>query len=362
MIIIVMVIIVMMLAAYQSITTVRYDHYRGRISSAYCHIAGTANIPKEPVIFVPGIKGSTLEENGKKVWLKLTQVLHNTTGLFYSRNGQAIHATGIFDRITLIPFFLEYRPYYRIAAQLACAPHGYLFWYDWRAHGQTNADAFAKLVDRVISETGEKPSVIAHSMGGLVAHSVVKEHPEKFNKIVYVTVPFNPGVGYMDDLTDGAPTGLNRTLMSKEAAFSQPSSFLLLPHKGTGRYRGKELMDANIWKQERLSVFADDAPVDMVAFQKTLDATIAYHAKLDALKTLPNKFLFIVGNKYPVIFGKKEDGTPSMVPGDGRVAEVAAFPTDTIPNKKIVVTAVKHGGQLNDKTAVNEIFNFLSHE
>ena len=355
------IVLVVALIGYHQATRIRYDDYRAHISSLYCSLAGAKNIPKRPVIFVPGIKGSMLERNGKTIWLTLSELLGGITTLRYATDDN-IHSNGIFDRLTLIPFFLEYRPYYQITAQLACAPKGYVFWYDWRGKPQQNADDFLHLVDRVITETGEKPSVIAHSMGGLIAHSVVKKHPEKFSSLVYVTVSFNPGIGYLDDLNDGVPTGLNKSLMSKEVIFSQPSSFLLLPHKGSGRYKGKELMDAAVWKEERLSVFADRTTIDMDAFQNVLDTTVAYHALLDAQRDLPNPTLLIVGKEHPTVYAVEPDGTRTMEPGDGRVSYKSAFPIDRLLKQTVIETAVSHAAQLNDTEIIETIFDFVTKE
>lgn len=358
MIIIGIVALSIVFTVYHQLTRIRYDEYRAHISSIYCSLAGEKNIPQRPVIFVPGIKGSMLEHSGSTVWLTLRQLLGGSSTLRYAPDDD-IQANGIFDRLIVAPFFLEYRSYYEITAQMACAPKGYVFWYDWRGKPQQNADDFERLVNRVIAETGQKPSVIAHSMGGLIVHSVVKKHPEKFDRVVYVTVPFNPGVGYLDDLNEGAPTLLNKTLMSKEVIFSQPSSFLLLPHKGSGRYKRKELFDPQTWKEEKLSTFADGA-VDIEAFKTVLEETSAYHALLDAPGDLSNPTLLIVGATHPTVYAVQADGTRTVEPGDGRVSYKSAFPVDRLLNQTVIETTVRHTAQLNDSGIIKSIFDFVT--
>lgn len=115
-----------------------------------------------------------------------------------------VEASGIFTGLTIIPLLWEYRPYQRIAAQLACAQNGYVFSYDWRAYPDDHARAFGALVERVMNETGKQPLVIAHSMDGLIVHGYLKAHPSTINKVVYVSVPFNPGMSYFDDVNAGA--------------------------------------------------------------------------------------------------------------------------------------------------------------
>lgn len=353
--ILIILIILIILWIAHSFTTVRTTNNRLSISTLYCKIAGPTATITQPVIIVPGILGSILEQNGHTQWLTLRH-LFPSKPLTYT--DELFDAPRILDRITIIPFLFEYRPYYRIAAQAACLPNAYAFSYDWRAYPDDNAKRFEKLVDRVIAETGMKPSVVAHSMGGLIAHAVVKEHPEKFNKIVYVTVPFDPGIGYMDDLNTGVPVGLNKTIRSKEVIFSNPSSFLLLPHKGTKRFRDKDMAQAKNWQEERWSIFADRS-VDLPTFQKTLDRVTAYHERLDRSTIIQNPTLFVVGNCHDTVFTEGADHTRTYVKGDGRVSEQSVFPKDTFTTKQILNTCVTHTKQLNDTGIVTSILEFL---
>ncbi len=338
-----------------SLTTVRTTNNRLSISTVYCKLAGPATTTTQPVIIVPGILGSILTQQGHTRWLTLRHLLPSKS-LTYT--GEVFDAPRILDRITIIPFLLEYRPYYRIAAQAACLPNAYAFPYDWRAFPDDNAKKLEELVDRVIAQTGMKPSIVAHSMGGLIAHSVVKEHPEKFNKIVYVTVPFDPGIGYLDDLNDGASIGLNKTIRSREVIFSNPSSFLLLSHKGIKRFRDKDMTIAKSWEEEHWSVFADRS-VDLAAFQKTLDRVTAYHGRLDRPTTITNPTLFVVGNCHGTVWTEAPDHTRTYVKGDGRVSEQSAFPKDTFASKQTLNTCITHTKQLNDLGLVNKILEFI---
>ncbi|MBI5135162.1 alpha/beta hydrolase, partial [Candidatus Uhrbacteria bacterium] len=319
---------------------------------------GAKILPQHPVIFVPGIKGSVLERNGNTVWLTVSELLGAGEPLTWSPD-DGVTTLRAFDRLTIIPWLAEYRPYYQIIAQLACTKDGYVFPYDWRAPPARNAEQFLGLVNAVIQETGQRPSVVAHSMGGLIAHTVVKEHPEKFNRVVYVTVPFDPGIGYLDDLTNGSLTGVNATLLSSDTLFTHPASFLLLPHNGTHRYRGNDLMDAAVWKKFRLSAFSR-ASVDEPAFQKLLDDTVAYHQRLDRPTEIALPTLLVVGTGHATVFEINQQGNRVMKDGDGRVCRQCSAPQDHFLALEKQSTTLHHGQQLNDPKLVSDIMHFLT--
>ena len=349
---------ILFLLVYNIVTKIRFENYRGKIGSMYCRFAATKNLPVDPIIFIPGIKGSTLEKDGQTIWLKLSQAIFSESSLEYTGVSDT-KATGIFTGLTVIPFLLEYKPYYKISEDLSCTPNSYFFYYDWRDYPDTNSRLFGELVERVMKETGKKPSIIAHSMGGLIAHGYIKEHPENIDRVVYVSVPFQPGVGYFDDVNEGISTGLNKKLLSKEVLFSHPASYLLMPHKGSGKYAGKELMEAKIWSDNKFSIFKDST-TDLDNFQQTLDKVASYHARLDNPKTLSNKFLFVVGKCHPTVLTINTDGKRSYVPGDGRVSEVSAYPVDNLTNKKVETFCQTHDQQMNDMGIIKSIFKFLN--
>jgi hypothetical protein len=328
---ILMACLILIEAVYLKITKVSFDNYKGKVSGLYCTLSSLDNLPKDPIIFVPGIKGSTLEKGGERAWLNFSDVVFGGLDLKYSED-DGIKATGVFTGFKIAPF-IAYEPYFKMTANIACAQNGYLFYYDWRDYPDTNSKKFGELVERVIKETGKKPSVIAHSMGGLVS--------------------------YFDDVNEGKSTGLNKSLMSKEVIFSQPASYLLMPHKGSGKYYGKELMEAKTWSDNRFSVFRDGT-ADLDRFQKVLDRVAEYHNLLDTPKTLNNKFLFVVGECHSTVLTIDKDGKRAYFPGDGRVSENASYPFDILTDKKIEVFCRTHDEQMNDKDVIAKIFDFIN--
>lgn len=344
---------------YSLATRVTFRGQQAHISALYCRLLRQDRRLTKPVIFIPGTKGSLLSQAGTSVWIRLSQIIRNTPPFLFQEEEQTVTPTGILTRLALIPGLIEYAPYQRVSAVLACSPHSYFFAYDWRKSPLDNAPLLGELVLRIERETGQKPSLIAHSMGGLVAHTYLKTDATHVDNVVYASVPFQPGIGFLTDLDQGAPTGLNRTLLSKEAVFSHPGSFALLPHAGQHLYKGQDLMDLQTWKKASLSIFRD-GPVDEQAFQTTLAKTVAFQRVIDAPTPLLNKFLFIVGTCQRVITEIHADGSIVAVPGDGRVAEASAYPLEKdFLQKEIFVSCEGHDTQFNDTDALDRIFTFL---
>lgn len=338
------------------ITDVRFDGVKASVSPLYCRFVGYHDT--KPVIFLPGIKGSILKDGDTTVWLTLSQLFHNTEPFFYDES-RPLQPAGILTRITILPGLIAYAPYQRLVATLACNPNAYFFSYDWRRPLHDNAADLLTLVERVNTETGQKPSIVAHSMGGLLTHLLMKDHSSSVDKVVYVGVPFNPGIGFMTDIDKGAPVGLNKTILSKDAVFSHPSSLALLPHAGNFYFRGKDLMEERTWLDEQLSTFKD-GDVDIDHFRALVAQTIATHAKLDHPAPFNNDVLFVNGDCADVIYSTDALGKQTVLKGDGRVAEAASFPVEKMDlNYRIVHSCARHDIQLNDKKIVTEIIKFL---
>lgn len=344
--------------SYALITRIAFKNQRGHISSLYCSLLGKDQVLSKPVIFLPGIKGSLLNQDGHPAWLTLSQIVHSSAPFIYHPQ-DIIEPVGILTRLALIPGLIEYAPYQQIAARLACDPQAYFFSYDWRRNPLENATLFDQLVDRVTQETGQKPSIIAHSMGGLVTHGYLKTHSQKVDRIVYVGVPFKPGVGFLPDLNEGSATGLNKTILNKEAIFSHPSSFTLLPHQGSTFYKNKDLMDVATWKDQKLSIFRDSV-VNQTTFEQTLNEAKSFHHLLDTPVPLQNRFLFVIGNCHQTLRTIEADDSSTYGPGDGRVLEESAYPVEKDQlNKEVLISCATHDQQLNDKDVLARIIQFL---
>lgn len=357
--------VVLGLAAYHRITSIRFADNRGHISGLYCRLLSPAARLERPVILIPGTKGSILESGGRTVWLAMRQLLPGGEPLLYGEGESDVRATDVLSRVTVIPGIAEFRPYFRMASALACGRDTYFFAYDWRKNPAEHADALGALIERVTGETGKKPSIIAHSMGGLITHYYMKRHADAVDRVAYVGVPFRPGLSFLEDIDKGSPTGLNRTILSAEALFSHPGSFALLPHQGSRLYRGQDLMDENTWKENGLSAYAQErdpetAAADDARLSENLQKAQEFFAELDRPSPMANRFMFVVGSCRDTLYSIGEDRERVFRPGDGRVPEDSAYPVETTALEKTVhVSCAVHHKQLNDRQTVDAILKFL---
>lgn len=383
--------------AYIRFTEIKMTDNKLVMNKKYCRFfaknsltenSGTSS--SNPVILVPGLKGSALKKNSRVnsrvIWppspAEFISVFvgASESELYYSPDvpdtpDDKVIADGIITRIIIIPFLLEYKTYYGIAVQLACSGNGYVFAYDWRAPPAESAKKLANLVKKVSQETGKKPSIVAHSLGGLVTHYYLKDdsesssgNSEKINKIIYAGVPFDAGIGYLYDINHGSNIGPNSRLLSSEVIFSHPASFALLSHNGTKRYKGKDLMDAQVWKDEKLGIFSreqntvetDELENELQKLQKVLDETIEFHKVLDKPAKLSNKFLFVTDISSTAPFEVDKNGNVIYLPGDGRVSERSSMPVEFPElDKQVFYTDAGHSEMLNDKKVVQKVMEFL---
>lgn len=125
------------------------------------------------VIFIPGILGSRLSLGTEEVW---PPTLAEIT-LGYGRVGKlvdpAVVATEVIDRVCLRPV---YGPLLADLATLA-GPGGTVipFAYDWRRDIRDTAAALARRIAEAVAQGATRVSLVAHSMGGLVARLAVED-------------------------------------------------------------------------------------------------------------------------------------------------------------------------------------------
>ncbi|MBK8943542.1 MAG: alpha/beta fold hydrolase [Polyangiaceae bacterium] len=183
---------------------------------------------KIPIIIVPGIMGSRLEDSsGKRIWNPMGRPTDPMA--YWDPGAVAADKTRLFDRQPLLPGkiaqndvgFMSSTVLYRCApiygiyscildfyGELAWALHEqlpgllkergstlvakvYVAGYDWR---QSNADSanthLAPMVTRALAETGaEQVVLVAHSMGGLVARYYARNNPSKVGAYIALASP-----------------------------------------------------------------------------------------------------------------------------------------------------------------------------
>ncbi len=156
-------------AGFEPITTQTADELRRRDAGA----AAPAITGKRPVVFLlPGIMGSELQVAGDRVWIDLFRI-----------------AAGRFDNLAIArtdvkATALVARSYARLSQYLAASHDVLEFPYDWRRTVAESADALARAVDDALRDTRQPIRILAHSMGGLVARTMIAKYPALWGRVV----------------------------------------------------------------------------------------------------------------------------------------------------------------------------------
>jgi pimeloyl-ACP methyl ester carboxylesterase len=199
----------------------------------------------DPVVFVPGILGSRLEDDKGVVWGDVLPSLTRFSDLELPLDPQKnrMRASGILNTLGVFgPFKIgQYDGLMKTFAELGFREKVtlFVFPYDWR---QSNFETAARLRDFVEGEqalAGRKINIVAHSMGGLVARIYVQQlgGAGRVNRVVTLGTPhlgspeslgtFLNGMGRFKNFAAGGETAVKRVV------FSFSSMYELLP-----AYRG----------------------------------------------------------------------------------------------------------------------------
>jgi pimeloyl-ACP methyl ester carboxylesterase len=198
-----------------------------------------------PLIFVPGIFGSKLCQDGDpnkllwgsvSAWTQLPLLKLDTDGrtskirvepcgpidefVYFGSMGQDVYGR----------FFESLAPDYKLNANL------FVFSYDWRLSSFDNADRFEAEIEKYAKLLNFKDSdqfdVIAHSMGGLVVTVSLNRGNRRIHRLVTVSTPFQGSVEVFPSLETGWGW-VQRRLVSmqqvRETVLSFPSIYELLP-------------------------------------------------------------------------------------------------------------------------------------
>ncbi|MEQ9364277.1 MAG: alpha/beta fold hydrolase [Leptospirales bacterium] len=232
-----------------------------------------------PLVFIPGLNGSLLEDSqGRQRWVSAAQGLALSTPdlslpLQWVNGTQAaddLRPAGVIMDVSLISGVIGqdfYAPWVDFAREIPHRPL-HIFSYDWRRDNNESSAKFEAFLDEISKRYGgKKVQVVSHSMGGMIALTALNRRPELFDRVVFAGVPFRGGIGYLDNMHLGIQIGLNGELLSPEVLFSHPSVYSFypsgLPFENTDVLRDEtggpirlDFYDAEVWRANGFGVFA----------------------------------------------------------------------------------------------------------
>jgi CHAT domain-containing protein len=320
------------------------DGLRGRVRSG--SEAPAAERPA--VILLPGILGSHLAVDGKRVWLSM-RVLGGLGKLAYVANANNVQADGPIGMV------------YDDLAEFLSASHQVIeFSFDWRRPIEEEAVRLAGVIDQALSAratTGQPVRLIAHSMGGVVARTVQLERPDVWqrwlerpgSRLLMLGTPNGGSYAPMQVLTGDDTMGnalssfglpfqdhKARNLMASMPGLIQLQAGLLDPAIGlshSARWQAlaeqdtQALEQANFWHhvESQRTIYRWGVPP-----QAVLDRAVALRQRLDrqrdeALAGFRDRVVMVVGHARSTPAGFEIDAREGLVyldqpeGGDGRV-------------------------------------------
>lgn len=201
---------------------------------------------KVPVILLPGIAASHLDDGEDHIWLDLVQMALDgddnflTDSLSLNSSGESIEDITVGDILRTAPGIDIYEG---LIDELE-TNNGYVedqtlfvFPYDWRLDLRNTSVVLATFIDDVLLESGsDQVDLVTHSMGGLLAKQYIyDEGGEKVRKTVYVGTPHLGSPYAAEGLLLGTDFGINspvpilNTDRIREIAENAPTVYQLLP-------------------------------------------------------------------------------------------------------------------------------------
>lgn len=133
------------------------------------------------------------------------------------------------------------------------------FGYDWRLSLDLVADQLIAELELQLRKTGKKTIVIAHSMGGLVAHGALHKRPDLFRGIVYVGLP-SECLNILGPIRYGDSIMFSDKILTFETNFMMRSAYSFLPLSGrvfvdrnTGENYDLDYFDPETWVEYNLN-------------------------------------------------------------------------------------------------------------
>ena len=153
------------------------------------------------------------------------------------------------------------------------------FGYDWRLSLEIPCMQLVKRLKEIYAKQIANPNykgkpkgtyILAHSMGGLIAHKVLQDYPELVRGIVYIGAP-NQCPNILGPIRFGDTVMWNKSILSSEANFFMRSSHYFLPLDGrcfinrdTYERYDFDFFDPEIWRYLGLSPLVSQKRVEYI--------------------------------------------------------------------------------------------------
>jgi len=234
----------------------------------------------QDVVLLGGYRGSILRDarTRKRLWVPLLRAGFNFRKVDLAiplQEGADEHtqdkvvADGMLTKMGPVDFSDKLISKLRkLEKQGKCRLH--IFGYDWRISPRLASRRLQHFLEMLPSNQSSDSAhsgalVIAHSMGGLIAHHALQMRPELFYATVYCGTPFNHCVNILGPFKRGDALLANREILSYSVNFSMRSSFVFLPESGecfydrqTGESYRLNFFDHNCWIEYGLSPCVSD--------------------------------------------------------------------------------------------------------
>jgi pimeloyl-ACP methyl ester carboxylesterase len=341
----------------------------------------------EPIVFIHGFKGGQLlDENNHVRWVTPLQSLglgSETIDLpeEWEKDGSQQRDTlkpgEVLQNLFLIPVLVGdkiYGPWLDWLKSFGLKNHRpvYTFTYDWRRDNNETSKLFEKFLDAINGGKKNSVDVIAHSMGGLLTLSVLNRRFDIFKRLIFAGVPFEGGIGFLEDMHAGSSTGINSKIASPEVIFTFPSVYTLFSESGQGVLdkSGKEIAvdfySPETWYSNHLGVFSlphRDLEKDKSFLVQALHRAKEFRKSLHVPKNKYPPLQIILGHNTPTICCAMKDGPKSIrgwdfksaqkISGDGRVAATNLPPQGV--KYDLFYSEYEHSHLLNDPKVIEVI-------
>ena len=376
------------------------------------------------VIFIPGYYGSqlNLKDSGERVWINLSQALWGDQTLALANedidvpDAKPLQVDGVLDEVRVIPGLYSMNIYGDAFEGLQTRLKGHSkiipFAYDWRKDLVHASQKLNALVNKLKSKGAKSISIVAHSMGGMLASYYLIYGDQdydgavatfsgarKIDHLITLGAPFKGTMHVFRNMQLGVKAGLNDKALEAHAVASFPSSYTLIPMHNyalidlKNKDLSDQLFDLKSWKSMNWGLLSNKHEID----QKTYDNRVEFTSLMlkrarhfyrllhnfQSDKKLETQILFYIGNSekmihkalvskdlkllFPNTNSENElegyNKSKLLSPGDGSVTVYSAQPPrsfyDSFDSVNIVETTDSHLELINSEKNLNEISRIL---